>query len=82
MLCSTLTKKGQTTIPKEVREFLGLFPEDKIIYSLDMSHHQVLLTPIAGTILGLKGVVPHKTGPIDFKNLRKKTKKYVLSKSK
>lgn len=28
----TLTSKGQTTIPAEVREFLGLQPGDKIRY--------------------------------------------------
>lgn len=28
----TLTSKGQTTIPAEVREFLGLKPGDKIRY--------------------------------------------------
>ncbi len=28
----TLTSKGQTTVPAEVREFLGLKPGDKIRY--------------------------------------------------
>lgn len=80
MLCSKLTQKGQTTIPKEVREFLRLHPEDKIVYCLDFDKHCVLMTPVTGTILGLRGSVPHKTGAIDFKRLREKTKKFVLSK--
>ncbi len=32
MFSSTLTSKGQTTVPKEVREALGLKPGDKIRY--------------------------------------------------
>ena len=32
---SILTSKGQTTIPKEVREFLGLSVGDRIIYVIE-----------------------------------------------
>lgn len=32
---SILTSKGQTTIPKEVREFLGLEVGDRIIYVIE-----------------------------------------------
>lgn len=80
MLYSTLTLKGQTTIPKEVREFLGLSPEDKIVYSLDPEKKCVVLTPVTGSILGLKGIVPHPTGLIDFKKLRARTKKFLAAK--
>ena len=31
---SRLTAKGQTTIPAEVREYLGLKPGDQIIYAM------------------------------------------------
>lgn len=34
MLESTLTSKGQTTLPKEVREALGLKPGDRVRYRL------------------------------------------------
>ena len=34
MLHSTLTSKGQTTIPSEVREALNLRPGDKISYEV------------------------------------------------
>ena len=32
MLESTITSKGQTTLPKDVREHLGLGPGDKLRY--------------------------------------------------
>lgn len=77
MLYSTLTIKGQTTIPKEVRQFLGLSPEDKILYYLDLEKNQVSLIPTRGTVLDLRGCLSHKGGPIDFKELRERTKRGV-----
>jgi antitoxin PrlF len=32
---TTLTSKGQVTIPKEIRDELGLKPSDKIVFSLE-----------------------------------------------
>ena len=76
MHLSTLTSKGQTTIPKEVREFLHLKPKDKIVYISDGK--RVFLTPIKGTILDLKGVVRRSTkGPINFRKLREEVKEKV-----
>ena len=37
MLESTITSKGQTTLPKRVREALGVKPGDKVRYFLDGS---------------------------------------------
>ena len=35
---TTLTSKGQVTIPKEIRDELGLKPSDKILFSLEDGH--------------------------------------------
>jgi antitoxin PrlF len=35
---TTLTNKGQVTIPKEIRDELGLKPSDKILFSLENGH--------------------------------------------
>lgn len=32
---STLTKKGQVTIPIEIRKYLGLKPHDKVAFTID-----------------------------------------------
>lgn len=77
MLVSTLTSKGQTTIPKEIRKFLHLSAEDKILYVPDPQKNQVILTSVTGTILGLRGVVPYDKGQIDFNKLRDRTKKDI-----
>ena len=40
---STITSKGQTTIPKEVRERLGLKPGSKVKFFIDMDGRVELL---------------------------------------
>ena len=35
MLESTLTEKGQTTIPKQVREVLGIKPRQRLRWHID-----------------------------------------------
>ena len=75
MSMSVLTKKGQTTIPKDIRNFLNLAPNDKILYL--MEGKKVVIKPLEGNILDLKGSVKAKGKPIDFKNLRNETKKKV-----
>ena len=55
MPVSVLTSKGQTTIPKDVRNFLGLEPNDKIFYPVE--GERVVLKPLKGNILDLRGRV-------------------------
>ncbi len=75
MPVSVLTSKGQTTIPKDVRNFLGLEPNDKIFYLVE--GERVVLKPLKGNILDLRGSVATKEKPIDFKKLRDTTRKKV-----
>ncbi|MBU0570735.1 MAG: type II toxin-antitoxin system PrlF family antitoxin [Bacteroidetes bacterium] len=82
MASSTLTKKGQTTIPKQIRKFLGLSPMDKIIYQVDPKTQQVILNAISGNILELRGVVPHAKGSTDLKKQRVKTKQFISKRHK
>ena len=78
MPVSVLTSKGQTTIPKDVRDFLGLEPNDKIFYMVEGK--RVILKPLKGNILDLRGSVATKDKPIDFKKLRDTTRKKVARK--
>jgi len=76
MSVSVLTKKWQTTIPKEVRNLLGLKPNDRIFYLIE--GERVVLKPLKGNILDLRGSVNTKERPIDFKKLRDNTRKKVV----
>ena len=78
MSVSILTKKGQTTIPKEIRKLLKLKPKDKILYLIE--GEKVVLKPLKGDILELRGSVPAKEGPINFDKLRKTTRKKTAKK--
>lgn len=78
MLQSTITSKGQTTIPKEIRDFLKLKPNDKLFYILEDG--KVLLKPIHGDILQLRGSVAPKERPADFEKIRQETRKKIARK--
>jgi AbrB family looped-hinge helix DNA binding protein len=64
---STLTSKGQTTIPKEIRDGLGMKPGDRISFTL-MPDGTVIMRVKRKSLMELAGVL-HKKGrkpiPID-----------------
>lgn len=70
MLISTLTSKGQTTIPKAVRDALHLNTNDKIAYELQ--DDKFIIYPLSGDITSLRGSLKVSEKPIDFKEIRKK----------
>lgn len=57
---ATLTSKGQTTIPKEIRENLGMKPGDQMTFTL-MPDATVVMRLKSKTITALAGVL-HKKG--------------------
>ena len=56
MAASTLTKKGQTTIPLKVRNHLKLRPGDKIEYVIERDG-KVVLTPKTLDVRQLRGML-------------------------
>ncbi len=77
MSISILTQKGQTTIPKEIRNYLHLKSNDKIIYVRD--GQRVYMQTIRGNILDAAGAFKKPFRRIlDFKALRDKTKQQVV----
>lgn len=51
---TTMTSKGQVTIPKEIRKTLGLKPGDRVIF--EKEENGVVLKP-AKTLLDFRGFV-------------------------
>jgi AbrB family looped-hinge helix DNA binding protein len=78
MAVSILTTKGQTTIPKEIRAFLRLEAKDKILYQVE--NDKVIMRPLKGDILDLRGSVKTEEKPVDFGEIRKVTKKRIAQK--
>ncbi len=54
-MISTMTSKGQVTIPKEIRSFLGIKPSDKINFIVEKGI--VVLKPVR-TLKDYRGSVP------------------------
>ena len=59
MPSSTITSKGQTTIPKEVREHLKLQSGDQIDFMI-RSDGTVVLRPVTLHVRELKGILHRK----------------------
>ena len=56
-MTSTLTSKGQLTVPKEVRERLKLKTGDKIQFMIN-KEGKIELSPIKARLRDLKGILP------------------------
>lgn len=56
MAAATLTSKGQTTIPKEIRDFLGIGPGDKLDFVVE-SDGRVILRPANLDVRQLRGML-------------------------
>jgi AbrB family looped-hinge helix DNA binding protein len=78
MLQSVVTSKGQTTIPKEIRTLLKLKPKDRLLYFVEEG--KVILKPLHGNILELRGSVSPRERPEDFDAIRAATRKTMAKK--
>jgi antitoxin PrlF len=59
MATATLTSKGQTTIPKDIRDFLRLSPGDKLDFVVD-SDGRVILRAATVDVRELRGLLYKK----------------------
>jgi AbrB family looped-hinge helix DNA binding protein len=59
MLHSTVTSKGQTTIPGKIRKALRIKPGDRLEYVVDGDHATIRVHP---GMRSLKGVLASKKG--------------------
>lgn len=66
-IVTSLTQRGQVTVPAEVRRLLGLKARDKVAFAID--DDQVRLVPVAFTLESAYGSVTPRNRPEDFKAL-------------
>ena len=69
MSVSTLTSKGQTTIPKAVRHHLGLKPGDKIRFLVE-DDGRVVVLPATLHLRDLKGSLPKPSKPVSVARMK------------
>jgi antitoxin PrlF len=60
MAASTLTSKGQITLPKEVRDRLGVRQGDRIIFQFDEQERLILRPDTRNSLSGLVGLLHHR----------------------
>lgn len=58
-MIATVTTKGQVTIPKSIRDEMGIRPNDKVDFTLE--NGRVILKPMK-TLLDFRGSVPASPG--------------------
>jgi antitoxin PrlF len=70
MLNSTVTSKGQVTIPKKIREFLNVRTSDKVIFT-PVEDGKVLITARQKSAYELFGMLKHRrqAKPVSLKEM-------------
>lgn len=67
---TTVTDKGQVTIPVDVRRALGLKPRDKVSIEYDADRGVAVIRPLPSVVAMLYGAVRTSRHPEDFRALR------------
>ena len=62
---TTITSKGQVTVPKPIRDKLHLRPGDKIDFMLE-EDGGVRVVPVTASVTQLKGMVPQPEFPVSL----------------
>lgn len=74
---STVTARGQVTIPAEVRRALGLKPRDKVVFEFEAKEKAAKLKRAPSKVQRWFGAVTPKNRPEDFKVMREEFEEEV-----
>ena len=70
-IISTITSKGQVTIPAEVRKYLGISTNDKIGFVIDDEGVVRLRVPRYPNIASLRGAAGRLNKPLSWQEIQK-----------
>ena len=71
-IVTTVTQRGQVTIPAEVRRLLGIGARDKVAFKIE--DREVRLVPARFTLEQAFGSVKPKSRPEDFQRIEREAK--------
>jgi antitoxin PrlF len=74
-MMAKITAKGQLTVPKEIREALGVKPGDFFLFHVEEG--KAVMYPVKGSLLDLRGSLKPKNVPEDLEKVREQVKKKV-----
>lgn len=69
-IISTITSKGQVTIPAEVRKYLGIETNDKVAFVIDDEGAVRLRVPRYPTIASLRGAAGKLKKPLSWQEIQ------------
>ena len=69
MIVSTVTSKGQTTLPKSIREALGVVPGDRVRYVI-LDNNEVRMMPVQH-LSRLFGAFKHEGPPVTLREMER-----------
>ncbi len=70
-IISTITSKGQVTIPAEIRKYLGITTNEKIAFVIDDEGVVRLRVPRYPTIASLRGAAGRLNKPSSWQEIQK-----------
>jgi len=68
MTAATVTSKGQLTIPKDVREALGIGPGDRVEF-VQMADGSFAIKPATKPLMRLKGSIRKPLSPVSLADM-------------
>lgn len=73
-IAARLTSKGQITLPKAIRDALGLHEGDRVVFRLEGDHAVLARTPDLLELAGSVTVSPDQRGT-DWEEIRDRTRR-------
>ena len=70
MSVSTVTSKGQITIPKKIREYLKIESGDKLEFFIEKDG-KVTVMPVTESVKKLKGMIRKPKRPVSIERMKK-----------
>lgn len=77
---STVSTKGQVTLPVEVRRHLGIEPNDKVAFVIEPTGEVKVTSPQYPTIQSLRGAAGSLKQPVSWKEMRRLAREDRLQK--
>ena len=78
MTVATITSKGQTTIPKAIRDRLRLKTGDQVDFVVEPDG-RIVLVPLTVDVAELKGILPRPKKPVSLADMDRAIRKAVAA---
>jgi len=65
---TTVTSKGQVTIPKYIREILGIQPGDRVLF-FEAEDGRIVVEPETVDVRTLRGLLRHEGPPVSVEEM-------------